>query len=138
MNKFSKMMGVTALSMSLTLPAFADVSAPVNNNQQVHNELAYAFGENTDLQAKAITNQEMKDTQGAFGVPGAVAGAGIGAWGYLGTAAGTGNFSWKGLAVTTAGGAVVGAVTGPVGIARYYTGARVAGAVGFLSGRINK
>jgi hypothetical protein len=25
-----------------------------------------------------------------------------------------------------------------VGIARYYTGARVAGAVGFLSGRINK
>lgn len=33
---------------------------------------------------KAITNQEMKDTQGAFGVPGAVAGAGIGAWGYLG------------------------------------------------------
>lgn len=65
MNKFSKMMGVTALSMSLTVPALAEVSAPVNNNEQVQNELAYAFGENTDLQAKAITTQEMKDTQGA-------------------------------------------------------------------------
>ena len=65
MNKFSKMMGVTALSMSLTVPALAEVSAPVNNNEQVQNELAYAFGDNNNLQAKAITTQEMKDTQGA-------------------------------------------------------------------------
>lgn len=36
----------------------------------------------------------------------------------------------------TFGGAAVGAVTGPVGISRYYTAARVAGASGFLSSRI--
>lgn len=53
-------------------------------------------------------------------------------------AVGSGHFSWKGFAATTAGGAAVGAITGPMGIGRYYTAARVAGASGFLASRANK
>lgn len=105
MNKFSKMMGVTALSMSLTVPALAEVSAPVNNNQQVHNELAYAFGDNTDLQAKAISNQEMNDTQGAW-VANAIGGlAGMYGAGY-GYVAGGGNNPYKFVGAAALGGAL--------------------------------
>lgn len=53
-------------------------------------------------------------------------------------AVGSGHFSQKGFAATTAGGAAVGAIIGPMGIGRYYTAARVAGASGFLASRANK
>ena len=120
MNKFSKMMGVTALSMSLTVPALAEVSAPVNNNQQVHNELAYAFGNNTVLQAKAITTQEMKDTQGAIApwVAGGLLGGTIGGAGYTYGWA-RGNYQWSNakFAGNVATGALVGGTFGAAGAA---------------------
>ena len=65
MNKCSKLVGVTALSMTMAVPAFADVTTPVNS-QPTPNDLAYAFGDNSNLQAKAMTGQEMNDTQGAW------------------------------------------------------------------------
>lgn len=116
MNKFSKMMGVTALSMSLTVPALAEVSAPVNNNQQVQNELAYAFGDNNNLQAKAITTQEMKDTQGAILpiVAGVLMGGAISAWTNHGISyATTGHLaSTKSTVMATGAGMVGGAYSG--------------------------
>ena len=120
MNKFSKMMGVTALSMSLTVPALAEVSAPVNNNEQVQNELAYAFGENTDLQAKAMTGQDMQDTQGAVApwVAGAGLGAAVGAAGYTyGWARGNYNWSNAKFAGNVGTGAVIGGTFGAAGAA---------------------
>lgn len=120
MNKFSKMMGVTALSMSLTVPALAEVSAPVNNNEQVQNELAYAFGENTDLQAKAMTGQDMKDTQGAF-LPYVGAGLVGGYFGYMGyvTSVPANQRTSSGYALAVGSGSVGGALTlTPIGATR--------------------
>lgn len=138
MKKLTKIATATTLGLGLSVSAMASENIQTTSNLGVQPsaDLSYAFDDSQDLQVMAMTNQEMEETEGAFAVPGAVAGAGIGAWGYLGGAAGSGNFSWKGLAATTAGGAAVGAVTGPVGISRYYTAARLSGASGFLSSRI--
>lgn len=131
MNKFSKMMSATALSLSLTVPAFAEISAPVNNNQQAHNELAYAFGENTNLQTKTITNQEMKDTQGAF-LPYIGAGLVGGYFGYMSyvTSVPANQRNSSGYALAVGSGAVGGALTlTPIGATR---AAFVGGTTAFL------
>lgn len=66
-----------------------------------------------------------------MGALGAVGGGGIGAWNYFGNAVGSGSFSWSGLAYSTATGAAIGAVTGPIGISRYYFASRLSGLSGF-------
>lgn len=64
MKNLSKIVSTATLSMALTVPTLAEVAIPVHS-QATANELLYAFGENTDFQTKAMTSQEMQDTQGA-------------------------------------------------------------------------
>ena len=102
-------------------------------------DMAFAFGNSptasSDLGEMALlSDQEMVATEGEFGPWGAVGGAGIGAWNYFGSSLGSGSFSATGLAYHVASGAAIGAVTGPIGLTRYYYGSRVSGAVGFGSG----
>lgn len=141
-DKFMKKLttAIAVATLTVSVPALADtatVATPTTTEVSTQ-DLIFAFDDAENLQAVAMTNDEMQDTQGAWAVPGAIAGAGIGAWGYMGGVAGSGNFSWTGLGATVAGGAAVGAITGPVGISRYYTAARVAGASGFLNSQVNK
>lgn len=81
-----------------------------------------------------LSSQEMIETEGNWGLWGAAGGAGIGAWNYLGNSIGTGRFSWSGLGHHVVVGAGLGAVTGPIGISRYYFASRLSGAAGFTSG----
>ena len=69
---------------------------------------------------KELTQNEVGNVRGAWGVSRAGLGALAGAAGYLGYAATSGTFSWGQLGVYTAGGALTGAIGGPVGVVRAY------------------
>lgn len=117
MNNFSKFVGVTALSMSLIVPAFAEATSPVVS-QTTNNELAYAFGANTDLQAKSMTNHEMQDTQGAWianAVGGVLGGLG-GHFGYMAGSIGSDSYSAKNHLTAVGLGAVGGAANPVAGL----------------------
>lgn len=55
-----------------------------------------------------------------------------------GGVAGGNKFTWKGLGVYTAGGAVAGAIGGPVGIRNYYYLSRTGAATNFIGTVVNK
>lgn len=84
MKKFS----VIALSaMLMTAPAFAETSANYNTNQTVEQEidLSAVFADNQNLQVATLSEQEMKETEGAL-IPLPLAaltlgGGAVGAWG---------------------------------------------------------
>ena len=126
---------LTVLSLGLALPASA---ASVSNTPTLQHDLAFAFGEdNTKLDNSSLsllTEQEMMDTEGEWGPWGAFAGAGLGAWSYLGSSAGSGSFSWRRLAFQMGSGAAIGALSGPIGLGRYYHTSRAGGALGFTGG----
>ena len=69
---------------------------------------------------RELTVRETEEVGGAVGIPGSAVGAACGAIGYLSGAATSGQFSWGGLATYTAGGAVSGFITGPIGATRAY------------------
>ncbi len=138
MKKLTTAIAVATLTVSA--PALADtttVATPTTTEVSTQ-DLAFAFDDAENLQAVAMTNDEMQDTQGAWAVPGAIAGAGMGAWNYMGNAASSGQFKWSGLATNVATGAVVGGLTGPVGLGRYYAGSRIWGAAGVVNGIIHR
>lgn len=83
-----------------------------------------------------MTNSEIMLVNGAWGPSGAVVGGISGAAGYLGSAATSGQFSWAQLGVYTAGGAVQGAIAGPVGARTAYFAPRIAAATGAIAGRL--
>lgn len=122
-----KKLSILALSATFAItPAFAEMTAHYNTVSP-QTDLSFAFDNSQNLQATAMTEQEMAETEGAWAVPGAIAGAGMGAWNYMGNAASSGQFKWSGLATNVATGAVVGGLTGPVGLGRYYAGSRIWG-----------
>ena len=86
---------------------------------------------------RELTQNEVKGVTGAWGAPGAGLGAFAGAAGYLGYAATSGTFSWGQLGVYTAGGALTGAIGGPVGVVRAYFMPRAAFGVGAVAGGIS-
>ena len=83
---------------------------------------------------KELTQNEVGNVRGAWGVSRAGLGAFAGAAGYLGYAATSGTFSWGQLGVYTAGGALTGAIGGPVGVVRAYFMPRAAFGVGAVAG----
>lgn len=122
-----KKLSILALSATFAItPAFAEMTTHYNTVSP-QTDLSFAFDNSQNLQATAMTEQEMAETEGAWAVPGAIAGAGMGAWNYMGNAASSGQFKWSGLATNVATGAVVGGLTGPVGLGRYYAGSRIWG-----------
>jgi len=81
-------------------------------------------------QLAALSEQEMKSTEGAWGPWGAVAGGISGLAGYTTYAMISGNpWSWSRAAMATGTGAVRGATAGPVGIVWGFNGAVSGGAV---------
>ena len=86
---------------------------------------------------RELTQNELSNVRGAWGVPGAGLGAFAGAAGYLGFAATSGTFSWGQLGVYTAGGALTGAIGGPVGVVRAYFMPRAAFGVGAVASGIS-
>lgn len=91
-------------------------------------DLRFAFASRSEpVELVVLSEQEMQETQGAWGPLGAAGGAVAGAWGYLGYASGCGcESSWGGFAGAVAGGASVGFLTGPIGIAGTIAGSSIA------------
>ena len=124
-----------AVTEAAPLAAAAAQAAPANVLTQ--DDLVALFGAQEagkPLQLALLSEQEMRETEGAWGVWGALGGAGIGAWNYLGTAAGSGRFTWSGLAYHVGTGALIGAATGPMGIRTYYMSSRLGYVAGVGSG----
>ncbi|MBU1668378.1 hypothetical protein KKC13_08145 [bacterium] len=67
------------------------------------------FGHNNN-NVIALGQDEMKNTEGEWGIWGAIAGAISGAYGYLGYSAGSGSWSWSRLGMATTQGAIAGAI----------------------------
>jgi len=86
---------------------------------------------------RTMTNEEIGKVSGAWGPAGAVVGGVSGAAGYLGAASTSGQFSWRQLGTYTVGGAIGGAVAGPVGARAAYLAPRISAATGAIAGRQN-
>ena len=79
---------------------------------------------------RELTDYETHCVNGQWGLPGAGVGAAAGAAGYLGTVAAGGGFDAWDFGYAVAGGAVGGAISGPVGAVRAYLAPRVAFGMG--------
>ncbi|WP_412851999.1 hypothetical protein [Ectothiorhodospira shaposhnikovii] len=86
----------------------------------------------TPLNLSYLNDQEMRDVTGRWGLPGAVIGGLSGGAFYLGQAMGSGEGSYGGLATAVGGGALTGALLGPVG--NFGTNLILGTQVGFYSG----
>jgi len=128
---------IKSLFMVLILAGFtAQYAAAESFNQE---DMAFAFGDSAVVasdfgQMDLLSSQEMMETEGEYGLLGALFGGGLGAWNYLGYSLGSGRFSWSGLGYHVGGGAALGAIAGPMGMRTYYYSSRFAGAYGFGSG----
>lgn len=87
---------------------------------------------------REITFAEAELICGAQGVPGAVLGAVTAATGYIGTSVGGGTFDTADFVGVTVTGAVIGAVTGPAGIARTVGAAGAGYGGGIIGGGISR
>jgi len=89
---------------------------------------------------REITWEEAELVNGAFGVPGAVAGAISGGTGYIGTTTGGGNFNTTEFIAAVGGGALLGAIMGPAGVSAAATigGAGVSFGVGVIGGNSSR
>lgn len=79
---------------------------------------------------RTLNSNETDAVSGGFGVPGAVAGGITGAIVYGWNAAVSGQGSWGGLGRAAGGGAVLGAIGGPVSLVRFIWSVNAATAVG--------
>ena len=75
-----------------------------------------------EIKMREITLEEAEIVGGAVGPPGAVIGGLAGAAGYIGSRLGGGTFETKGFLGSVVGGALAGAISGPVGIGRALIG----------------
>ncbi len=124
---------LTGTSLALTLAmSFGATSAMASSFED--KDMVFAFGSESAMEVATLSDQEMKNTEGAWGPWGAIAGGAIGGIQYLGYAAGSGSFSLSSFAYNVGGGAAIGAATGPVGIANFMIARPVAFGVGFTGG----
>jgi len=84
---------------------------------------------------RLMTDEEIIQASGAWGVPGAIVGGISGAAGYLGSASTSGQFSWNQLGIYTVGGIAGGAAGGPVGARAAYLAPRISAVTGAVAGR---
>lgn len=82
-------------------------------------ELNFAFADTTKADVQAMSQREMKSTEGAWGVPGAFAGGALGGIQYGFSCIHT-RCTSAGFASNIGGGAVLGAVGGPMSLTRFY------------------
>ena len=118
----SKITIASAASILTLSSAMAEVSQPIAVPVAQPADLSYAFDDNQNLQIKAMTQQEMDNTEGAvapiaaygirMGVMGTI-GVGANAWNHYSN---TGKFSWG----AAGRGFVAGAIGG--GAAKYLGG----------------
>lgn len=102
------------LATSTLLGTAAHANTEAFNDADVQ---AVFDGEKSSMQLAALTEKEMKDTEGAFGPVGALVGGVGGLTGYaLGAGISGSNWSWAEAAAATAGGAASGAAAGPAGV----------------------
>ena len=85
-----------------------------------------------------ITVEELEMVAGAFGPPGAIGGAVVGAATYLGSQTGGGSINAADLALAAGAGALVGAITGPVGIGNIAAGTATGFGAGVITGNGSK
>ncbi len=109
------------LTMVLLTPSMAKADTGVSSN-----DLASVFNESAsgnELVASALSLQEMEETEGAWGVPGAIVGGVAGAGGYAAYTWGNkSQWSWNSFAWNTGIGAASGFAFGPVGVGRTIAG----------------
>jgi hypothetical protein len=107
--------------------------AQASTNATTNNDLSYigVDASQTQLMSKA----EMKETEGAFLLPGALFGAALGYGQYEISCRYTNSCTWSGRATNTAFGAAAGFVGGPVSsAARAIWAVNVAGSAGIVNG----
>jgi len=134
--KMKSILLATALATSFAAPAFASevpVSAPVQLFSAADTQLVFAQ-DAEPMQLAALSQSEMKETEGALGPWGAVGGAFVGGIGNAGYQIGAGRgWSWGSFGYAVGGGALTG-FTG--GAAAWYVVPRVAFYGGFCAGRM--
>lgn len=91
-------------------------------------------GKTQSIQVSTLSGQEMKETEGAWAVPGAVVGGLAGGVQYGASCMVAGNCTWKGAAYNVAGGAALGFIGGPVSIGRSILAVKYAAPVGVGNG----
>ncbi|MFW2178283.1 MULTISPECIES: hypothetical protein [unclassified Moraxella] len=105
-----KKLSILAITATVAItPAFADVTSnyntPVSTIQQA--DLSFAFDNAENLQAMAMTDKQMADTEGAWA--NFAVGAGIGAVGghfsYMSSAIASNSYNWKAHGAAVAVGA---------------------------------
>ncbi len=116
-----KLLITTALAASLTT---VSVQASPNIAQDDMNQIfstgstgnSFPVGSGKQShQVSMLSNQEMKETEGAWGPWGGAIGAGLGAWGYTAYGLSSGSWSWSAFGLATTSGAAAGAIAGPLG-----------------------
>lgn len=124
------------LAASLAVPAFANdapVATPLPQFTAADTQMLFEQ-DAMPMQLAALSQQEMKETEGAFGPWGAVGGGIVGGIGNVGYQLGAGRgWSWGSFGYAVGGGALTG-FTG--GAASWYVVPRVAFFGGFGAGRM--
>jgi len=123
---------LATLAAMTTTSALAETSNPLPvANAFTAQDMASLFEQETQpLQLAALSEQEMKSTEGAWGPWGAAIGAVSGLAGYTTNTMISGEpWSWGHAAQSTAGGALYGAYAGPVALAWAFNNAVAGGAI---------
>jgi len=112
-NKKISLITAAALTIVFSQGAMASEYSTSAENALNSNDLSFAFAQTEQpVQVLALSEREMKETEGAFGPAGAVVG---GLWGgaqYLSSCSITGTCSWGGFGYNVATSAGLGAIGG--------------------------
>jgi hypothetical protein len=128
---------VGLMSVSLATSAFASNSQIDAAPQFSTADTQLLFEQdNMPMQVAALSEQEMYETEGAWGFPGAIVGGVLGGVGYIGYTWGAKtNFRWSSFGAAVGIGAGGGAICGPVGWARTVGSWAFTGAASYGAGR---
>ena len=118
-NDWSLTMKLKYAALVLATTAVLSTTAYANTETFSESDVQALFdgGANSTMQLATLSDQEMKETEGAFGPVGALIGGVGGLTEYaLETAISGSEWSWTGAATTTLAGAGAGFAAGPVGL----------------------
>ena len=112
------------------------MAQPIWAAGEYQDDMAFAFGNAAVSDGLGdvalLSDQEMMETEGHWGLWGAMAGFGVGSWWYGGYLAGGGQPSWTGALKTIGASTFVGAWGGPMAsVARYYGASRTGAALSY-------
>jgi len=97
----------TVLAASMCLGTQSAMAAGSLDDQ----DMQFAFGAENNEHTMMLSEQEMMETEGAYGWWGAAAGFATASYGYIGASYGSGNFNWNTYGQVATAGAIAGLVT---------------------------